>query len=122
MDARATYTEGREKRAREEAALDSRSRAIAALRLVIAAAIVALIGAIVWVPLPSNAWAGDAACVVLFAALVVVHARVHREKDRASAMLRFHQRGLDRLDGKWRDLPATGERFRSAEHPFTDDL
>jgi hypothetical protein len=57
-----------------------------------------------------------------FVALVLVHAKVLEEKDRALAALRFHDRGLARLDHAWDRLPVTSERFRVSDHPFTSDL
>jgi hypothetical protein len=67
-------------------------------------------------------WAALAADVVAFVVLVFVHASVHERKERAAAALRFHQRGLARLDHAWDRLPASSERFRSPEHPFAGDL
>ena len=122
MDARATYEDGKAKRTREAAAEEARSRTVGMARLVVAAAFFVVVGAIIWVPLPTEAWGGVGACVLAFAALVVVHARTERGKERATAALRFYERGLARLDGKWNDLPSMGERFRSVDHPFTDDL
>src|SRR5215467_3783359 len=122
MDARATYTENQALRAREVKEREASSRALGLTRLGIAAAALALLAAVVWARLPSSAWAGEAALVVVFVALVIVHARVIDRKERASAALRFHERGLARLDGKWTALPATGESFRSADHPYADDL
>jgi len=60
--------------------------------------------------------------VVAFVSLVFWHARVHDAKERALAALRFHRRGLARLDHAWDDLSTSSERFRSTEHPFVADL
>lgn len=122
MTARATYEEGKARRGREAAAEEGRSLVVGNARLVVVAAFFAIVGAIVWVPLPTVAWGGVGACVVAFAALVILHARTERRKDRANAALRFHERGLSRIDGKWTDLPATGERFRADGHPYAGDL
>jgi len=122
VTARATYEEGKTKRAREAAAEEARSRTVGMARLAVAALFFVAIGLVVWGPAPGAAWAGAGACAAAFAALVIVHARTERKKDRANAALRFHERGLVHLDGKWTDLPSKGERFRTADHPYADDL
>jgi hypothetical protein len=91
-------------------------------RLVVAAVFVVAIGFVVWGSARNVAWSVTGAAVALFAALVIVHARTERRKDRANAALRFHERGLERLDGKWSALPSTGERFKTPEHPYAEDL
>jgi MutS domain V len=122
MDARAIYTESRGSFARRVEEREARSRLLGLTRLVLAAAAIALLAAIVWVPLSPAAWAGEGALAVVFAALVVIHSRVIEEKGRAAAALRFHERGLARLDGKWTESLATGDRVRPKDHPFADDL
>jgi hypothetical protein len=122
VDARAIYEQGQTDRSREVAALEARARTIGTARLVLAAAAVALLGGLVWGGLGRIAWVALGADVVAFVTLIFVHASVHDRKERASAALRFHQRGLARLDHAWDRLPATSERFRSAEHPFAADL
>jgi hypothetical protein len=121
-DARDAYTRGRDARSEEEKACDARSRRIGMARLAVAAATIALAAAAVWGPAPTAAAAGAVAFVVLFAVFVVIHARVSRAQDRAAAARRFHERGLARVEDRWRDLPSTGERFRDVEHPYADDL
>jgi hypothetical protein len=122
MDARAAYEKGKEERTREVAAREGSSRSLGALRLVVFAGMIVLVGAIIWVPLPSTAWLGELALVLGFATLVVIHARVEGQKQRARAGLRFHERGLARLDGKWIESPSKGERFKNVDHPYTDDV
>ncbi len=122
QDARAIYEKGRVERTREIAALEARARILGVARLAIAAAALGIIGGIVWGKLGGAAWAGLGALVAAFVALVFVHARVYARKERAAAALRFHERGLGRLDLDWARLPATSERFRDAAHPFTADL
>jgi hypothetical protein len=121
-DPRARYTAGREARARDVAELERRSYAIGSVRLAVAAGIVGLFVAMVWGNLARAGWGGVAALVVLFAVLVIAHARVHAQKDRATAALRFHERGLARLDGRWTSFTATGERFARDDHAYADDL
>jgi hypothetical protein len=122
VDARATYVEGKERRARDVAACERRSRAIGTLRLLVAAGAIALLGAMIWTQLPRALYWGEALFAIAFGALVFVHARVSREQERAEAALRFHERGLARVDGKWTELTPDGARFRSAEHPYEGDL
>jgi ABC-type multidrug transport system fused ATPase/permease subunit len=121
-DARTTYLAGREARARDVRQAEARARSIGTARVVVAIAAVAFVVALVWGPLGQGAWWGVVAAVVVFAGLVLVHARVHAASERAAAALRFHDRGLARLDDRWSELPATGERFASADHPYSDDL
>jgi hypothetical protein len=120
--ARATYLAGREARARDVHDAERRARSIGTARVLVAVAAVAILVGIVWGPLGQGAWWGVVAAVVIFAALVLVHARLHAAADRATAALRFHERGLARMNEGWSELPGTGARFASAEHPYTDDL
>ena len=109
-------------RREELAALEGRANAIASGRLLVAAAVVALLVAIAWVRLPPFKWAGVAALVVAFAVLVVVHARVHAKKDEKQAAVRFHERALARMAGKWRTFASNGQRFAVETHPYGGDL
>ncbi|WP_394826678.1 MutS-related protein [Pendulispora albinea] len=119
---RERYEAGKAARTSEAQALDARSRTVGLLRLVVALGAIALLGAIVWVPLPGGAWAAEAVLFVVFAALVVVHARIHAKKDLAESALRFHERGLARLDGRWQESGPTGEGFATPNHPYAGDL
>jgi hypothetical protein len=122
VNARITYEEGRNQRSREVASFDDRARTIGTTRLVLAVLALVLVGGLVWGRL--GAWAGwsVAADVAGFVALVLVHARVHEARERSSAALRFHERGLARMDHAWDALPRGSERFKSAVHPFANDL
>jgi ABC-type multidrug transport system fused ATPase/permease subunit len=121
VEARATYEQGRDVRSREAALLEGRARVIGTARLALAVIALVSIGAFVWGHLGWAWWvlAGD---VIAFLGLVVAHSRVHDAKERASAALRFHQRGLARLDHKWDALSSTSARFQSPDHPFAADL
>jgi len=66
------------------------------------------------------AWA--VAALVGFAALVVAHGRVLAGRRRAEAGVRFHERGLARLDGRWVGAGVTGSRFLDEDHPYAADL
>lgn len=109
-------------RREELAALERRAGAIASARLFVFVAAVLLVGAIAWVHLPSQSWLGVVALVVGFAVLVVVHARVHAKKDEKLAAVRFHERALARMAGKWRAFLSTGERWAVDTHPYAGDL
>jgi hypothetical protein len=67
-------------------------------------------------------WVALGVLSVVFVALVLLHGKIEDAKERASAALRFHERGLARLDHAWDRLPKTSERFRSGDHPFAGDL
>ena len=122
MEARDAYEKGHATRTRELEALESRSRAVATARLALAAGALGILAGIVWGRLGVQAWAGLVGVVAAFVVLVVVHARIHDARERASSGLRFHDRGLARLGHAWDKLAASSERFRSPDHPFTGDF
>lgn len=103
-------------------ALEVKARAIGNARLVAALGAIGLIIAIAFAHVPRETWFGVLGCVVAFGALVVVHARVHAQKDRAVAAMRFHERAQERMAGKWRAFPQTGARWAVATHPYAGDL
>ncbi len=122
MQARPTYEQGLEAHGRALAALEARSRALGAARLVVAAAVCALIGGIVWARFGPWSWIGLGALVAGFVALVFVHARVHNATQRAAAGLQFHKRGLARLSMAWDELSTASTRFTAPDHAFSSDL
>jgi hypothetical protein len=122
VDARTTYEQGCARTERQVRANEMRAKGIGLARIGVVLAAIVLIGAIVWAPLPSAAWSLLALLVAAFVALVVIHARVYAAKERSAAAHSFHQRGLDRLDGRWTAFPSTGERLRPATHPYVEDL
>ena len=103
-------------------ALESKARLIANGRLIAALGAIGLVGAIAFADMPTETWGGVFGLVVVFGALVVIHARVHAQKDKAAAAMRFHERALARMAGKWRSFPSTGERWAVATHPYAGDL
>lgn len=109
-------------RKEREAALEAKANTIGTARLVVFLAAIVLVGAIGFAQLPAQAWVGVVGLVLGFAALVVVHARIHAQKDQALAAVRFHERALARMRGEWRSFPSKGERFASPTHPFAGDL
>jgi hypothetical protein len=56
-----------------------------------------------------------------FLALVVAHARVIGQNERAARARRLYQRGVDRLEGRWPSTGPDGARFL-AGHPYARDL
>ena len=65
-----------------------------------------------WLALPTLA----------FAVLVRVHDRVIRARLAAERSIGFYERGLSRIEDRWTGGGETGERFRSDEHPYANDL
>lgn len=109
-------------RKRAVEAKDARASVIATARLVTFLGALGLLAAVTWAKLPSGSWMGVVALAVAFAVLIVVHSRVHGEKERLEAAVRFHERALARMAGKWRDVGAKGERFAVDAHPYAGDL
>lgn len=109
-------------RKRAVEAKDARAGAIATARLITFLAALGLLAAVTWAHLPSGSWLGVVALVLAFAGLVVLHSRVHAAKERLQAAVRFHERALARMSGKWRDVGAKGERFAVDTHPYAGDL
>jgi hypothetical protein len=120
--ARASYEGGRDRHRGIAARLEARGQRIATTRLIVAGAGLVIIGGIVWGGLGGVGWAALGVALVVFVALVVVHARVETTKERALAAARFHTRGLARLAHAWSELPVSSERFRVPDHPFAGDL
>jgi hypothetical protein len=58
----------------------------------------------------------------LFAALLVVHDRVIRRRQRAERAVAFYERGLARLAHRFAGTGEPGERFRDSGHPYAEDL
>lgn len=60
--------------------------------------------------------------IAAFVALMVAHEMVVRRSERIRRAIRWYQRGLGRLEGRWMGEGITGEEYRSSEHLFADDL
>ncbi|HTB19477.1 MAG TPA: hypothetical protein VK708_15255 [Bryobacteraceae bacterium] len=60
--------------------------------------------------------------LAVFAALVVVHARVVERLERSQRAIQFYERGLARLEDRWIGTGEMGERFRDPNHPYSEDL
>jgi hypothetical protein len=59
---------------------------------------------------------------VLFAWLMQRHDRVLRARDEAARGIAFYERGLARIEDRWRGGGDTGERFRDDRHVYGNDL
>ncbi len=60
--------------------------------------------------------------VAAFTALVAWQSRLTQGVERLKRAIRFHERGIARLDHKWRGQGSTGEAFADPHHPYTSDL
>jgi len=61
--------------------------------------------------------------IISFIVLVVRHARVIDAEEREERWVRVNLDAAKRVErGAWYQLPQTGEQFRNARHPYTDDL
>lgn len=117
-----TYERGRAAHARTVASLEQRARGIATARLVVALVGIGLVGAIAFGRMGTWGWAPVGLCTAAFAALVLVHAKVYREQERARAARTFHERGLARLRGLWVESEDRGDSFLPPGHPYAEDL
>jgi len=63
-----------------------------------------------------------AAPVIVFALLVRRHAAVIAAGTQASRATLFYERGLAKLEDRWRGEGETGERFKNPDHPYAEDL
>ena len=94
---------------------DRRHQLVSNLRL----AAVAIAAVTLWLLIHYNmsaAWLFVPA--VLFAALVVVHARVLNHNERARGAHGLYQRGLNRLDGRWAEpVPERWPSWSRSEWP-----
>lgn len=68
---------------------------------------------LLWVALP----------VAVFFVLISWHERLLQRKRRARQACAFYQAGIDRIEERWRSAEIEdGDRFRSPDHPYADDL
>ncbi|MCS6898779.1 MAG: hypothetical protein RMJ98_03535 [Myxococcales bacterium] len=59
---------------------------------------------------------------VVFALLVLFHARVAQREEQLKAAVLFHERGLARACDKWDLLPPRGDPRSNRDHPYASDL
>ncbi len=63
-----------------------------------------------------------AGLAVLFIGLVVWHERIARRRERLARSVAYYERGVARLEHRWREGGDDGARFRSESHLYADDL
>lgn len=98
---------------RELIRLGNARLALAALAMVlIYFAYVANTLAVWWLAIP----------LIALLALFAQHARVSRNRAFAERGLRYYDRALQRLNNKWQGNGEPGERFRNADHVYSEDL
>jgi len=98
---------------------DDRHRRLAGFRLLVALG-AALLG---WAVYSGNLsiWVLLFAPIV-FVVLVWLQSRAAGERRFAERAIAHYERGIGRLDDRWMGQGETGERFRDAAHPYSDDL
>lgn len=119
-DPRSVYLDLLENRRTDIALREQRHRKLGYLRLVVVAAAVAIVWAALATHQFSIAWV--IAPIVLFAVLLVVHDRLLQDLERRRRSVRYFDKALARLDGKWAGTGETGDRYAAAEHPYGQDL
>ncbi|MBW2286876.1 MAG: DNA mismatch repair protein MutS [Deltaproteobacteria bacterium] len=98
-----------------------RSAVVSNVRLAVFAAGVAVAAAVFGPKVLSEAWLLPP--LVVFIGLVVVHDRLIRRGDRAERAVAFYEAGVARLEGRWMGRSeSSGEAFREAAHPYSEDL
>ena len=115
----AVYTQRLLERRQTLATLEARQNQISYLRLAVAA----LAAGTLWYIFrgPLSGWT-FLIPVAAFAALVWQHSRAEGEASRARRAIRFHERGIERLEDHWQNSGETGERFADPKHPYAADL
>jgi hypothetical protein len=99
-------------------ALETRRSRIGSLRLLVFLAIAGLLreafhGISLW-------W--TAVPVAAFIALVWWQSRVERDAEYLRRAVRFHERGIARLENRWQGTGESGDRFLDPHHPYAIDL
>ncbi|MFM7149763.1 MAG: hypothetical protein ACKO23_07965, partial [Gemmataceae bacterium] len=57
-----------------------------------------------------------------FIALLIIHEKVERKWRQAESAVRFYERGIARLEDRWRGQGYSGDRYRDEKHPYSADL
>jgi hypothetical protein len=120
--ARSAYEDGVRRWARELARLDRQGARLANLRTVTFLGFAGLLLAVIFEKVPRLGVVGALACLAGYIALAIVHARVLRNEAKAQVLKSLNERGLARLDGKWRAFPQTGAEFLPDGHLYGADL
>jgi hypothetical protein len=100
--------------------LTQQAERIASARLLVAALIVAVVVAKLFVHAFALWWAAPP--LAAFAWLVMRHASIRRGRARAVRSAAFYRRGLDRIHDRWVGGGQTGERLLEAHHVYAADL
>lgn len=119
-DPHAEYSARHAARVAAMARLEKRHDLLANARLAVFLAGAALAAAI-W-RMPGASWAWLVLPALAFAALVAVHARTLRARDRAERAAAHYRRGLDRIEDRWQGAGATGADLAPEHHPYAADL
>jgi MutS domain V len=93
---------------------------VAATRLVIAVAFVALVATILWRGSPSAWWLLLPAFA--FGVAVVLHSRVAETRERALRAVKVYENGLARIDDRWIGIGQSTEVLRDESHLYAADL
>lgn len=118
----AEYQSRRSVRSEQEARLLGKAKSISTARAVVVGAVILIVIGIAISKIDASFWWVALAFLFVFVVLVFVHARAHRDLERATLATQFYDRGLLRLAGKWNAFSNTGERFATENHPYADDL
>ena len=57
-----------------------------------------------------------------FIIIMIYHERIIDQKNLSMRLAAFYERGLARLEDRWMGSGTQGERFKDAEHPYSEDL
>ena len=119
QDPRLIYSQLLDKRRLDLAARDQQHRVFGYLQLAAVVSALAAVGlalfhkvSIFWVFAPAAA----------FATLFIIHERLLRVSERRRHSIRYFERALDRLEGKWAGQGEAGDRFLDPAHPYARDL
>ncbi len=100
------------------ATLQAREQRLANLRLITALAGVAM----AW-PAIAGGWGALLLVPFLaFVGLVIAHDRVIRRRVTAERAVALYRQGIGRVSHQWAGSGEQGERYRDAEHPYSEDL
>jgi hypothetical protein len=114
------YTQRRAARKQTVAAKDALHKQIGNAKLATVTVTIVLL----WLSLKGEAistyWL--AIPIVIYASLAVAHEFALRALAHARTAVAFYERGLARLEDRWAETSASGERFRNPKHVYADDL
>ena len=119
QDPRLIYSQLLDKRRLDLAARDQQHRVFGYLQLAAVVSALAAVGlalfhkvSIFWVFAPAAA----------FATLFIIHERLLRVAEQRRRSIRYFERALARLEGKWAGQGEAGDRFLDPAHPYAEDL